>query len=269
MRILLIGDTPLMRRVERLYVEHFDGVRVAVALEPSLEAFDLFNPDVVVNGRTTEAGEGGTKAFSMNSKGSAVSALYAHMVGAEFFQISDSSVFNTLSPNTFQNPYPTSVYGLSKRLGERAIVDLHPKATIVRTGYLYGPEMPETPPAQAWEALQGDRKQPYLYVDLMVSPVYVGDAAAVLATNILTYQVLRRQGGVYHLAPQGVTTWVDYLKPQFPEVHSMESKFSMRHDYGWSMTVEPSREWTVNDGGLSRFLGEAGGGRWDWFGVWR
>ena len=267
MRILIIGDTPLCNRLSTIYANHFsagDGVQVKSKSDDIFNVLAQFRPDVVVNGIFSETDD--PTSFVANSKDAALFALYARMVGAKFYHLSDSSVFNTDLPRSTDDPYPTRVYGLSRLLGERAIQRLHPKATIIRTSWLYGPEIPESPPMVAWSARNGDKKKAHVYNDVKLSPTFVGDAAAILSVNILSDHLVyhSNEGQVFHLAPHKSITWFDYLKDEFPDILPMRSRFMLGGSVvRRNVSVHPSERWVVHEGGLGRFLEDLNG-NWNW-----
>jgi len=92
-------------------------------------------------------------AYRVNARGPAVLAAYAQRRGLSFVFFSTDYVFDGLKDNP--GPYtedalpnPLSVYGRSKWMGEREVLDAHPEALVVRTTIVYGPD---------------DRQKNYLY----------------------------------------------------------------------------------------------------------
>jgi dTDP-4-dehydrorhamnose reductase len=263
MRIMIIGDTPLTRRVAHIYESYFMNEHAALIEDPSLEDFDTFRPNMVLNGKFSETDD--PRAFADNAKHPAVFALFARMVGSDYFHMSDSSVFSTDYPADTDDPYPTRIYGLSRLIGERAIRTLHPNAVIVRTSWLYGPEYDGCMPMLAWEVENGDRSQAHVYDDVKLSPTYVGDAAAVVAVNMLTATLLNEPGGTYHLAPYEQVTWYDYLKEDYPFIKPLKARHMVNgRKVQRNVSVRPSAGWSVEPGGLARFQDELDTGSWDW-----
>jgi len=92
-------------------------------------------------------------AYRVNARGPAVLAGYARRRGLPFVFFSTDYVFDGLKDNS--GPYaedappnPLSVYGRSKWMGEREVLEAHPDALVVRTTVVYGPD---------------DRQKNYLY----------------------------------------------------------------------------------------------------------
>lgn len=263
MKTLIIGDTPFTRRVLYILESEIRSTNAVLMEEPDLGDFNWFRPDVVLNGRFLETDD--PRAFRENAKHPATYALFARMVGAAYFHMSDSSVFSTDYPSDTDDPYPTRIYGLSRLIGERAIRTLHPDSVIVRTSWLYGPEWGECPPMLAHDVEVGDRSQAHVYDDVKLSPTFVGDAAAVVVVNMLTALALEQPGGVFHLAPDEECTWYDYLDKAYPFVKPLKSRAMLGgRKVHRNVSVKPSPGWSIEPGGLERFRKELRTGRWDW-----
>jgi dTDP-4-dehydrorhamnose reductase len=84
-------------------------------------------------------------AFRVNAHGPAALAGYARRRGLPFVFFSTEYVFDGARENPGpyaedDRPSPLSVYGRSKLMGERAVLDAHPEALVVRTTVVYGPD---------------------------------------------------------------------------------------------------------------------------------
>eukprot|EP00941_MAST-03F_sp_MAST-3F-sp1_P006192 g6192.t1 len=110
---------------------------------------ELFMPSVVVicAGFTwvdgCEASE--EKANLLNAYGPAEVTLAAQRIGARTVYLSSEYVFNgsTNSPGPYSESSPANpvnVYGQSKLLGEQLVVETDPKALVLRTTVVYGPD---------------------------------------------------------------------------------------------------------------------------------
>jgi dTDP-4-dehydrorhamnose reductase len=82
------------------------------------------------------------EAFRANRDAPAVAAQAAAASGAGFVYYSTEYVFDgaTGPYGEDERPNPLSVYGQSKLEGERAVRDVNPRAVVVRTTVVYGPE---------------------------------------------------------------------------------------------------------------------------------
>ncbi|HZL26436.1 MAG TPA: sugar nucleotide-binding protein [Acidobacteriaceae bacterium] len=85
------------------------------------------------------------RAYRVNARGPAVLAAYARRRALPFVYFSTDYVFDGLRENPGPygedaSPNPLSVYGRSKLMGEREVLDAHPDALVVRTTVVYGPD---------------------------------------------------------------------------------------------------------------------------------
>ena len=85
------------------------------------------------------------EAFRANAHGPAALAAFAYSVGVPFVFFSSDYVFD--GTEAHPGPYaenaktaPLSVYGRSKLDGERAVMQAHPEALVLRTSWVYGPD---------------------------------------------------------------------------------------------------------------------------------
>lgn len=267
-----MGDSPLLARLPSVIDDFHEVLQVADA-DPSGELLDIMNrylPTCVVNGSFTVTSGG--DAFQRNSRDPATVALFCRMTNVRrLFHLSDSMVFPGRGSSVVTDvPYPSRIFGLSRMLGERAVCELFPHTTVVRLGWLYGPEMPETPPMIAWHQRSGERSSALIYSDMYGSPTFLGDAAVVLggALNVeysrpFEEAVWGRQGPSYeHLAPAVTQSWFDYLVPEFPEIVpvTVRTKYAKNSSaFGHrNAGLVPTVGWEVPEGGLSRFVEEMG-----------
>ena len=139
-----------------------------------------------------------TRAFLANRDQPLRLARSAKSVGARFVYFSTDYVFDGRSgPNAESDPTnPLSVYGLSKREAELALLDeLGDLALIVRTSWVFGPERQGK--NFAYQAIRSARMGHSIVCpsDQRSSPGYATDVA--LATIELVERV---QSGVWHVA---------------------------------------------------------------------
>jgi dTDP-4-dehydrorhamnose reductase len=121
---------------------------------------------------------------------------------------------------------PLNVYGASKAAAERAVLDEHPDALVVRTSAFFGPWDAYNFVARALEELEAGR--PFNAIDdLVVSPTYVPDLVDACLDLLLD-----RERGLWHLANAGSTSWAELARnaaaaaaipaTQLRRVHSAE-----------------------------------------------
>lgn len=271
MRLFLIGDTPLIDRVGLAFQDWFEGGELwqtgSVANNKQLEEMFAFNPTVVLYDAPWGSYEVDAKPamFHANGVNPGISALFAASLGASFYYVSDPYVFpgRAAAPD-WEKPYPANTFGFTRLLGEHVVRSLHPNAAIVRCGWLYGQDIPESPPAVAQEVLDDARTTAAVYEDILGNPTYVGDAAAMLTFRIMQGEINNASfTGTFHLAPTVHTDWYTYLKDDFPVTPiTFRNKISQvwHRDAG----LVPSEAWTIASGGLERYMSDVKKGAWNW-----
>jgi dTDP-4-dehydrorhamnose reductase len=172
-------------------------------------AFRAASPALVVNAAAytgVDAAEADAEAaFRANRDGPALLARLCAAAGVPLIHVSTDYVFDGRKGAPYVETDPTSpegVYGASKLAGEHAVLEACPEAIVLRTSWVYSP----TGKNFVRTMLAAARKTSRLRVvaDQKGCPTTAADlAAAILA--IIGHG--RRQGGVFHAAGTGWTTW--------------------------------------------------------------
>jgi dTDP-4-dehydrorhamnose reductase len=137
------------------------------------------------------------EAFAVNRDAPAAAARLAADLGAGFVYYSTEYVFDgTRGPCAEDDPVnPLSVYGRSKLEGERAVVAACPRALVIRTTVVYGPE-PQGKNFVYQLLRRGRAGEPMQApADQRSSPTYNRDLAAASVEL-----VEREMAGVFHVA---------------------------------------------------------------------
>ncbi|OGK76718.1 MAG: hypothetical protein A2X52_04680 [Candidatus Rokubacteria bacterium GWC2_70_16] len=141
------------------------------------------------------------EARAINRDGPLLAARMGQRLGAGFVYYSTEYVFDgTAGPYAEEDPArPLSEYGRSKWEGERAILAALPRALVVRTTVVYGPDSQEK--NFVYQLIRNCRSGQGMRIpaDQVSSPTYNADLAA--ASVECCEKDLR---GVYHLAGDGV-----------------------------------------------------------------
>ncbi|MGV9411968.1 dTDP-4-dehydrorhamnose reductase [Nocardia sp. NPDC003693] len=118
-------------------------------------------------------------AFAGNATGPAVLAAACADIGARLVHISTDYVF----PGTANRPYepgdptgPATVYGRSKLAGEQAVLELDPRARVVRTAWVYTGTDGDF--VATMRRLERERDTVNVVADQIGSPTYAPDLAA-------------------------------------------------------------------------------------------
>ena len=137
------------------------------------------------------------EAMAINRDGPLHLARMGQRFGARFVYYSTDYVFDGVGGPYAEGdaPRPLNVYGRSKHEAERAILDAIPRALVVRTSVIYGPEQQEK--NFVYQIIRACREgKPFRPVtDQRASPTYNPDLAAASVE-------LCEQGatGIYHVA---------------------------------------------------------------------
>ena len=155
MRILVAGRTGQLaaslaeRAAERTDVEliclgrpEFDKEKAAL-IAKQIEAR---RPDLFINAAAYTAVDKAEtepeRAFAINRDGDAAAARTAANLGIPFVHLSTDYVFDGRKEPPYvevDGTAPLSVYGRSKLEGERAVLQEHPQALILRTSWVFSP----------------------------------------------------------------------------------------------------------------------------------
>lgn len=103
-------------------------------------------------------------------------------------------------------PHPLSVYGITKRLGEEAVLTNNNNAIIIRTAWLYSPYGKNF--VKTMQRLGTEREQINVVSDQIGTPTYVADLANAIV-QILP-KMDQHKNKIYHYTNEGVCSWYDF-----------------------------------------------------------
>jgi dTDP-4-dehydrorhamnose reductase len=196
-------------------------------------------PDAIINcagyNAVDAAEEHPAEALAVNAIAVRTLATEARRVGAALVHYSTDFVFAGLATAPMGEEYPTrpaSVYAASKLVGEWFALDAAP-AYVLRVESLFGEVAGATPKGSVAAIVtaltRGDR--PRVFLDRVVSPTYVFDAAA--ATLMLLES--GADPGLYHCVNSGYATWLEVaeeaarllaVEPRFEVVRFEDAMFA-------------------------------------------
>lgn len=156
-------------------------------------------------------------AMAINHNAVAHLAKAAKANGALLIHISTDFVFNGKSSTPYTEdiePQPLSIYGKSKMLGEKAVLESGAAHLLIRTSWLYssyGSNFVKSiiKAARANESIR-------VVFDQVGTPTYAADLAEVIVklckryVNSLNDKSSRFPYGVYHYSNEGVASWYDF-----------------------------------------------------------
>lgn len=178
--------------------------------------FEKNNPNVLVNcaayTAVDKAEDESVMAEKINSQSPKILGEYCQKYKCKFIHISTDYVFDgeTFEPYRESDiPNPESVYGETKLLGEKAVVEENPEAIVLRTSWLYsefGKNFMKT-----MLSLGESRAELNVVCDQVGTPTWAGDLseAIIHIINSLFLQEIWYPG-IYHFSNQGVCSWYDF-----------------------------------------------------------
>jgi len=149
------------------------------------------------------------EAFALNAEAPRVLAAICRAKKARFIHISTDYVFDgeKREPYTEEDQArPISVYGESKREGERRALEANDQALIVRVSWVFGPDRPSFIDAILKRARAEEEIS--AVADKYATPTYTLDLCALLKPYLAEHQA----GGLLHLANNGECSWQEYAQ---------------------------------------------------------
>jgi dTDP-4-dehydrorhamnose reductase len=150
------------------------------------------------------------EAFALNGDAPRVLAEICAAKKARFVHISTDYVFDgeKREPYTEEDAAkPISVYGESKREGERRALEANDKALIVRVSWVFGPDRPSFIDWALGQAREHEEVK--AIADKWATPTYTLDLAQLLKP---LFAEQKDPSGILHLANTGECTWQQYAQ---------------------------------------------------------
>lgn len=150
------------------------------------------------------------EAFALNGEAPGVLAEICATKNARFIHISTDYVFDgeKREPYTEEDEArPISVYGESKREGERRALAANERALVVRVSWVFGPDRPSFVDWAIGQAREHEEVK--AIADKWATPTYTLDLAAWLKPLL---GGMRDVKGVLHLANSGECSWQEYAQ---------------------------------------------------------
>jgi len=153
-------------------------------------------------------------AQSINADAPSVFAAEAQRTGALLIHFSTDYVFDGAAREPYAEDaatHPLSVYGRSKRDGERAIEGSGCMYLIFRTSWVYGARGSNF--LLTMQRLARDRDELRVVADQIGVPNWSRDLASAVATLVGGgLPTLAERSGLYHLSAGGSTSWFDFAR---------------------------------------------------------
>jgi dTDP-4-dehydrorhamnose reductase len=149
------------------------------------------------------------EAFAINADAPKVLAEICRAKNARLIHVSTDYVFdgNRREPYTEKDPAkPISLYGESKREGERRALEANARTMILRVSWVFGPDRPSF---IDWAITQArEREEVNAIGDKWATPTYTVDLAHLLQPLLSDVSA----NGVFHLANSGHCSWQEYAQ---------------------------------------------------------
>lgn len=181
--------------------------------QPEIEAqIQDAKPDVIIHAGAYTDVDGAERtpdlAMAVNREGTARVARAAARAGARLIYVSTDYVFDGTAtvPYTEQDaPNPINAYGMSKWLGEQAVLASGADALVVRTSWLYGHHGKNF----VKSIMRAARREPGLRVvsDQRGCPTFADDLASALIALMA-----KNVSGVIHVTNRGDCTWHEFAQ---------------------------------------------------------
>ena len=147
-------------------------------------------------------------ATAVNVEGPRNAAAAARKVGARLIHISTDFVFDGRGSTPYKadaKTHPLSVYGRTKRDGERAVLDANPdKAAVMRTGWLYSKTGNNF--VKTMLRLMRERDELSVVADQVGTPTW----AESLATAVWALADIPELSGLFHWTDSGEASWHEF-----------------------------------------------------------
>ena len=213
-------------------------------------------PDIVINAAAYTAVDDAESnkdlAYQVNGYAVGFLATVCKEINALLVHFSTDYVFDGENHLGYKenHPYqPLNMYGKSKALGEKFILDIKPRYYLIRTSWLFGKHGKNFVETMLRLAKEG--KDLKIVNDQFGSPTYAKDLAEKVKKLIESHQ----PSGIYHITNSGACNWYEFalkifeladLKPNVKPVKSEEFPTPAKRPT-YSMLVNtklsPMRKW--------------------------
>jgi dTDP-4-dehydrorhamnose reductase len=165
-------------------------------------------PDVVINAAAYTAvddcEDNRELAFDVNGEAPGYIAEGCSIAGAKLIQYSTDYIFDGSKKEYRETdmPNPVNVYGSSKLMGEKNIINKMDDYRIIRTSWLYGAHGKNF--VDTMLKLSKDNETVRVVNDQFGKPTYAHDLA------IKTREITGLAPGIYHITNEGVCSWYEF-----------------------------------------------------------
>jgi dTDP-4-dehydrorhamnose reductase len=181
--------------------------------------FSRYQPDILINLAAitnVDACEDASElAYRVNVEGAGVLADLCGKYNVRLLHFSTDYVFDGTSTRAYteeDTPNPLSVYGRSKLLGEKKVLESRPSSLVIRTEWIYGKGGENFISKVTKIAREKNRVE--VVDDQTGAPTFAQDLAEPLKALID-----QNRSGIYHVTNSGACTWFQFTKEIFSILH--------------------------------------------------
>ena len=212
-----------------------------------LETIEMIKPDVVINAAAYTDVDGCEDnqelAFDVNGRAPGYIAQGCSLVGAKLVHFSTDYVFDGSNEEYVESDTiaPINIYGESKLLGEKMIIENMDDYRIIRTSWLFGLHGRNF--VDTMLRLSGEMDTVKVVNDQFGKPTYTADLAR------KTAEVIGLAPGIYHITNEGVCSWYEFAAAIIDNVVPCSSdeflRMAKRPRYSVlvNMKTAPMRHW--------------------------
>ncbi len=146
------------------------------------------------------------KAFTINCDAARMLAEGVRKSNGRLMHISTDFIFDGKQSHPYteeDEPNPLGVYGKSKLAGEKAVLEVLPDATIIRTSWVYGVHGHNF--VKTILNLAAEKNEIRVVDDQLGTPTWTWDIA-----QVISYLINSDASGVYNFSNEGVASWYDF-----------------------------------------------------------
>lgn len=167
------------------------------------------NIDTIINAAAYTAVEKAEDDPDLCYKVNVIGPMNLAKTGAKIIHVSTDYVFDGKSYLPYKETdatNPESVYGQTKRDGERAVMDLSSTCAIFRTAWLYSPYGNNF--VKTMRRLGAERDSINVVFDQIGTPTYAFDLAQAIVAALP--QIKDGTHEIYHCSDEGAASWYDF-----------------------------------------------------------
>lgn len=224
--IVIVGargqvGSELVRECQRLELDHqgLNSEQLDITNPEAVrQRLEQLQPTTVINAAAYTNVDGCEThkdlAMRLNAEAPRFLAQAAHDVGAQLIHISTDYVFDGKSQVPYveeHKTHPINVYGMSKQLGELAVLENGDGHCVVRTSWVYGETGKNFVRTMMNRAASGDDVS--VVTDQVGQPTWARD----LAQALVALSTLRVAAGLLHFSSAGQSSWFEFAQAIFTE----------------------------------------------------